>query len=443
MNKQNSPHLKKFRSQDIGLNFHYTISNHLSANTYSYFINDNYNAKNLFYNYAGNIHFNKKRYFNVFNVKYIMNNIVVEFNNEFNVSNLHYRFGIIREDTKVNQFYNVVDMKYLPNGHISFTLGITDGLFIDKFTNTLPQNYYSIHPEDPSYGFRHREKNLNIETYGYVRYTAPKVAIGAGFRKNLSIKNQESYLSYQGNLRYTFISQSSVHISAGKYNGYTVPSFYIQQFNHVSAVQYAIGYRYKSNNSTFGISVYKKREIFPKYFKDVGRGQQTTKDIKGLEISTQYQMRHFLFSASYTWLDSKFKKGVQWIKSSNSMNYLVKLSLSHTSIKHLNFSINYITRPGHFYTPIINGEKISKTRGFKPVFGTYNAQQLNSYSRIDLTANKVISYNNLSIIPFFTLTNILNNENQRTPVYSRDYGKISNYWYYEKRLIYFGVQVSF
>ncbi|PGH37665.1 MAG: hypothetical protein CRN43_19825, partial [Candidatus Nephrothrix sp. EaCA] len=80
--------------------------------------------------------------------------------------------------------------------------------------------------------------------------------------------------------------------------------------------------------------------------------------------------------------------------------------------------------------------------GFMPLFGTYNSQQLGSYCTADITLSKLINWKGKLLIPFFLLTNIMNRSNQSAPLYSRDFKTITDYWHYQKRLVYFGIQVT-
>jgi hypothetical protein len=445
VNNITSPYLNKFGGQNIGLNFHNAFSGRLLLNTYSYFTNNRYNVRNFVYNYSGNIHCHQRRYFNVFNLKYTARHIVFSFNNEFNISSSDYTFGNIHSVPNKHEIFNALRIRYISSGKFSFAAGLVDNYFNYRFSGRMPVHYFGVFPDDPAFHLHRHQHHSNIEAYGYGRYAADKLTIGAGLRKNVPINAQKGYISYQGSLRYDFLAHSSLHFSAGNYRGYTVPHFYIRRFRRVSATQFALGYRYQSNRSTFGITFYKNKEHTPRYFSEFGASinsdRQTEQNMKGIEVSEKYQLTHFTFYASYTWLNSKFRKGNRWIRNSNDMNYLIKAAVSYLSLKYVNFSIDYIARPGHFYTPVDDAVPVKTTSGFRPIFGTFNSRQLNGYSRLDLSLNKLIYFKGGRIIPFLTLTNILNRKNHAFPIYKRNF-VIANYRYYSERLIYVGVQVS-
>jgi len=442
MNRKGVPFIKNFQSKDVGVNFHYHIDNHWSANAYSYFIREGYQAESVLYNYSGEINFNNKRYFNVLNLKYQKNKTVFAFNNGINLSNADFSLGNTWNRTKETQSYNNIEIKFFPVEKISFQAGVTHDYFNDRFSNTLPLQYFAVFPADASFSFERREENHNAETYGYGRYVSEKIIAGMGIRKNIPSKEQPDYTSYQGSLRYNFLNHSSVLLSAGKYHGYATPNYFVQSFNPVGASQYSVEYEYKSGDTNIGAAAYKKKETALLYYQELGASTASEQDIKGVEISAEQRVNKFTLSSSYTWLDSKFDKGDGRHKNSNSMDYLVKLAVSYRSLKLFNCAASCILRPGHYYTPITSAKAAQTVSGFMPLFGTYNSQQLGSYCTADITLSKLINWKGKLLIPFFLLTNIMNRSNQSAPLYSRDFKTITDYWHYQKRLVYFGIQVT-
>lgn len=445
VNSGSFPFLKNFESQDLGINLRYTISDHWSANTYAYAINEGYKAESLRYNYRGNMEGEKKRFFNVFNLEYAQSKMIISFNNKVNLSDTDYSFGNIDSNMKELKLYNAMDMKYFPAESWSVQLGLSDDYFNNQYNSMYPYYFYALSPADSSSYYEYTTDNHNLETYAYGRYKTQKLVVGGGLRKNIPVETQENYLSYQGSIRYNFSSSSSALLSAGSYNGYTIPTYYIQRFEQISSVQYAVEYHYDTDNTDIGIALYKKEEEGPEYFDESGTSLATSRHIRGIEVSLEQYMNHFRINGSYTWLDSQFKNSNQqeWYNSYNDMDYLLKLSLSYNNTAVVNASISYITRPGHYYTPVISSQKIDTQSAYKPIYGTYNARQLGNYHKFDFTVNKVTTVGNTTMIPFLTLSNVLDHKNQSQPIYTQDYKSIKDYWHYQQRQIYVGVQFTF
>lgn len=442
LNRKGVPFIKNFKNHDMGINFHYAVTEHLTANTFSYFIEEGYLAESTLYNYLGDMNFKNRRYFNVLNLRYKKKKTIFSFNNGVNLSAAGYSLGNIRNTTRETQSYNTIEMKCFPFSGISFQTGLTHEYFNDRFSNTLPVNYFAVFPDDRSFSFEHRKENHSTEAYGYGRYTSEKIIIGIGVRKNILLNDQPNYTSWQGSLRYSFFNKNSLLLSGGKYNGYTTPNYFVQSFNPLSASQYTIEYNYKSDNTSISAAAYKKKETALQYYRELGTATSTTQDIKGIELSAEQRIKHFLLFSSYTWLDTKFSKGDGWYRNSNDMNYLVKLAVSYNNIKLFNCAVSCIIRPGHFFTPVTGAKETQSVSGFEPLFGTYNSQQLGGYTTLDITINKLVTWKSKMLIPFFSLTNSMNSSNHSAPLYSRDYKTITDYWYYQKRLVYFGVQLS-
>lgn len=444
INAGNTPGLKGFSSQDVGVNFHYTISNHWSANDYAYFMNDCYSAVSTQFNYTSEINAGKTRFFNIFNLKYQKSNWLITFNNEINVSSSNYTFGNLLANKNVFQSYNAIDVKYFPAENFSVQMGIADNYFNVKLNGVRPYRYYAVFPADSSLAFESRIEHHNIEGYVYGRYRSDKIVLGVGLRKNIPTAGQISYLSYQASLRYNLSSQSSVIASAGKYSGYSILNFYTQRFEQISSTQFAIEYNYKSANTELNLALYTKKEDAPFYFYEIGTNFESKRNILGAEVFLRHQVNRFKATVSYTWLNSHINFVDRRYRSYNDMNYILKLALSYTNINLLNASVSFITRPGLYYTPIIGAQKVEGiSAGYKPIYGGLNAGQLDNYSRINISLNKLIAWNDVLIVPFLTVSNILNTINEQNPIYSNDYETIVGYEHYKERTVYFGVQVSF
>jgi hypothetical protein len=232
-------------------------------------------------------------------------------------------------------------------------------------------------------------------------------------------------------------------LSGGKYSGYSVPLFYIQEFTPIVSKQLSLEYQYNTEWLQLGYSVYFKEENYSHYYSDVGKIQKTTKQIKGFDLYGQKTVDKFNLSVAYTYLHSEINRDGKWYKAPNKMNYLVKLSTTYSDLKYGTIGVSFITRPGHYYTPIVASLKNNEVDVYEPVAGDYNSLKYAGYSSLDISYNKLFKYKSNPIICFINIRNILNKHNIKSIIYNSDYSLVEGYQYYQKRLYYCGVQFNF
>lgn len=442
LNNKSLSNVRDFKTVDIGFNYNYKLSKHISCNLYSYAVKEDYIANSYSYNYLGEMTGNKKRNFNIFNFFYRKNNFQLSINNGTNFLKSEYNYGNIKTNQTEHQIYTSVDSRVFFKIPLMVQAGVSHDYFDDSFANTLPYYYYSVSPLDSTYSFSHDKYNHNLEYYLYSKYMFSNLIVSAGLRKNVPIDGQTDYLSYQANLRYNF-KKNSVILSGGKYNGYTIPSFFIQEFSHINSSQISIEYLYSSTNFNISSSIYQKTEHTPVYFSEDGQYYDTEMDIKGAELSLDYSFSDFKLFAAYTYLNSRFNNGKGWFNTYNSLDYLLKLSVSYYNHKYINATLSYTKHPGIYYTPVSNSLFNEEAQNYQPIYDTYNSKNMPVYSTMDISVNRVFSLKTSQLVLFATLTNLLNNKNKEKPIYNNDYSSIVDYWLYQERLFYLGVQLQF
>ncbi len=442
LNKKSLTNIKDFKTIDVGFNYNHKFSKHTGFNLYSYAVKEDYIANSYSYNYLGEMTHSKKRNFNVFNFFYRKNNVQFSINSGTNFSNSEYHFGNIKTNQTENQIYTSFDSRLFFKIPLTIQTGLSHDYFDESFTNTLPYYYYSVSPIDSTYSFSHNKYNHNLEYYLYSKYLVSNLIVSAAFRKNIPVDGQTDYFSYQANIRYN-LKKNSVILSGGKYNGYTVPGFFIQDFNYINSSQVSLEYLYSSTNLNISSSIYKKIENTSSYFQEDGQYYDTKIDIKGVELSIDYSFSNFKLFGAYTHLNSRFNNGTGWYRASNSLNYLLKLSASYYNYKYINATLSYTQHPGIFYTPVSHSIFNEEAQNYQPVYASYNSAKMPVYSTLDITLNRVASLNNTQLVLFATITNVLNNKNKVETIYSSDYTTVKDYWLYQERLFYFGVQLQF
>ena len=441
VNRKNLDYIKNFNTYDVGLNYRQELSKKTNINIYSYALKENYNADNVMYNFRNNMYSTAKRNFNIINVIYRHKNLHFSINNGTNFALTKFIFGNYNITQRDLQIYTSMDSKIYFNSNISLQSGINHDHSKIRFNNTLPYYYYAMKETDLSYSFKNTERNDNIEAYLYGKINFNKGVIGLGLRKNVPNKKQSDYLSYQTNIRLNINDNHSIILSGGTYNGYNVPNYIIEDFSHVSSSQASLDYLYSKNNLNITTSIYYRKDKQPVFYQKTGDVTPTKIKTYGAEFSLSYSFSKFNVNASYVYLFAKMNDGEKWFDADNRMNYMVKGSIYYYNNKIFNASINFIARPGLYYTPITSSVFDKEANSSKPLFGTLFSDQYNSYSSIDLSINKIISCGKFRFTTFASLTNILNTSNQEKVIYNEDYSK-RNYWLYQKRILYFGISIA-
>lgn len=439
----NNKDINKFSSEDIGLNAHTELFKKLSINIYSYFITEKYQANDNSYTFTGTVDAEKKRNFNILNIKYKLNKGFISINHGIDFSNEDFKFGNILSKQKSYNIYSNFDYKYYFTNSWHLQSGLSHEYTKQDYKSQFPKYYFAVKPENPSYYFENDISNNNLEMYLYNRIMiANNLTLGVGIRKNIPMKGQAEYWSYQTNIKYSPNDHNSILASFGEYNGYAIPYYNTQEFSPISTKQLSLEYSFSKNDFNLHLASYYKKENMKESFSETDTSEQLLRKIWGAEINFSKKHKDLTGSISYTYLYSKFRNGGKWYNSSNRMDYFIKFFISYFHKKAGTFSLSCLTRPGLYYSPIINAEQ-NEIGAYKPIYGDYNKKQYSGYCNVDFSYNKLLTLKTSSLIFFLTINNILDTKNESAILYNEDYSNIKEYKYYNRRSIYAGIQLRF
>lgn len=439
----NNKDINKFSSEDTGLNFHTELTKRLSINLYSYFINEKYLANDYSYTFSGTVDAGKRRNFNILNFKYKLGKGFISINNGTDFSNEDFKFGNILSKQKNCYVYSNFDFKYYFTPSWNLQSGFSHEYTKQNYRSRFPKYYFAVKPENPSYYFENSISNNNLEFYLYNRVQIfNELTLGVGIRKNIPVKEQSGYWSYQTNIKYSFNNYNSILASLGKYNGYATPYYNTQEFSSISTRQYSLEYSFSRNDFNLRLATYHKKENLKENFSETDTSERLLRKIWGAEISMSKKYENLTGSLAYTYLYSKFRNGGKWYNSYNRMDYLIKAFISYYHKKAGTVSLSCLTRPGLYYSPIINAE-INETGAYKPLYGDYNVKQYSGYCSVDFSYNKVLTLKSSNLIFFLTVNNIFDIKNESAIMFSEDYSTITGYRHYNRRSIYTGMQLRF
>lgn len=439
VNKGNMPNLKGFSSKDAGINFHTKLGEKLSFNLFSYGIFEDYHVNFNYFTYKGDALGDKKRNFNIINFKYNLKNGFLSINNGTNFSETSYQFGNIFSNNTRRQVYTSVNYKQIINEKFSFQTGVMYDLSMDKFNDSVSVNYYALSPVSENYFIKSNTENELAEAFFYSSYhLSDKILLSGGIRKNIPIDNRDSYLSTQLGVKYHITSRQNILFSGGVYHNYSVPNYFMNNYELLECQQLAIDYSLNINKLNFNAALFYKDE----YGKQINSNYHTINNVitKGAEIYFDYYFAKSLkLTFANTFLDQNVEVEGDIYKGEKDLDYFIKTTLAYNNPKLFTAAITFIGRPGMHYTSVNNSRYDPVSGFYQPFFShEFNNSQYSNYNNISINFSKYIQFYKHTVVFYASCNNLLNFENQSNPVYNQDYSS-RTFNHYQFRTIYFGM----
>lgn len=430
-------HLQYFSSNDAGINFHSQISEHFSLNLYNYLVSESSDVLLNIFTWKDNAKAKTTRDFTIINLKYQKQKSYFWINMGTNFNRSSFVFGNMQSICSQHQLYISMNYKYQLFNKVSLQTGISNELWHYRFHNKLPVYYYALSPSSPSY---HEDTTFHMnlpEAYLYWRFKPIKsIILGFGMRKNLYRLpgNNPGYLSLQANIRYNFLSDHSLLVSAGNYHSITEPSYSNNKLFLLSANQVSLEYLYKSSKTNISLSGYYKHEA----------GDTTGhRKVSGIEIMAEhYLFRNLKISFSNTFLNTDLGEDDIYNTNSKVPGYFLVATLSYYNSSIINASISWYNRQGKLYVPAQSSSYNPEVEFYQPLYHSDpEIGKFSNYNTINLVLSKSFIVRKINLLIYGSVYNILNTSNQKSLVYNRDY---SEYYfnYYQKRSLYFGLVLS-
>ncbi len=430
-------HLQYFNSNDAGINFHSQISEHFSLNLYNYLVAESSDVLLNILTWNDNAKAKTTRDFTILNLKYQKqkNYFWVNLGTNFNRSS--FAFGNMKSICSQHQLYISMNYKYQLSEKASLQTGISNELWHYRFHNELPVYYYALSPSSPSY---HEDTTLHMnlpEAYLYWRFKPiPKIILGFGMRKNLYRLpgNNPGYLSLQANIRYNFLPDHSLLVSAGRYHSITEPSYGNNKLFLLSAHQVSLEYLYKTSKTNISLSGYYKHET----------GDTTGhRKISGIEIMAEhYLFRSLKIILSNTFLNTDLADDDIYNTDSKVPGYFLVTTLSYNNSSIINVSVSWLNRQGRLYVPVQSSLYDPVVEFYQPLYHSdHEIEKFDNYNTINLVLSKSFIVKKISLLIYGSVFNILNTSNQKNLVYNHDYSEY-HFNYYQKRSLYFGLVMS-
>lgn len=434
-------HVEDFRTYDVGVNWRQQLSKHLSVSIFSYANTERYSAQDALFNYLGDVSSSARRNFNIANINLNFLGLYSTINYGHNISETYFSFGNYSIAQKDLQHYASLNVKSSIGSLVTIQGGTSHDHSVSQFDNRNPVTFYAIRQDDAMYAFSTKPTANITEAYLYAKLNVRNFIVGAGVRKNIAYRGQANYLSFQANARWDVGKGRHITISAGRYNGYSLPNYLVTRFTRIVSKQAELAYYSNHNHVSWSTSLYCRCDSQSRYFQDIGEARDTRIDTYGAEFSVECSVRAFQLSASYSFLHSDIDRGTGWHTAENSMKYMVKSQLNYYNNDLLNASINFVARPGLRYTPVATSSFDNSVGTFRPAYGSFLSARYGSYASVDFAVNKIVPIRRTRCTFYAMCTNALGRKNQEKIVYNEDYASHS-FWTFQGRVFYFGVTID-
>jgi hypothetical protein len=439
LNKTNLPNLHNFSTNDIGLNAHFYINEKASFNSYTYYINEQYESKNYRLNFSDDSKAKQKRLFSINNFDYLYQKSKFKISTLMDFSNQNYNYGVINSQSKYFQFFSSLSHKYQISNKNTLQYGIDYSISKYNYDEVRPLYYYSLDNYSPTYLNKEKNNFQYLESYIYFNYKlSNSFGFSSAIRKNIPLENQLNFISYQIASNYELDKNSRFILSLGNYHSYSTPNYISHNISLLSSFQFALDYYYTTKNFQYTSAIYYKKDS-GNYMFSANENFDKIKSI-GFEISSNYFItKRFSLGLSNSYINQKIESNNKEYNSTLNLKYFIKAQATYYNQKLFTTSLVYSRRPGDFYTKIENVNFNDNANNYEPTFGQLNSENYSNYSKLDFTINRAFQIKSNSLICYISINNILNTKNQATINYNQNYTEpLVNY--YQRRIIYFGVQ---
>ncbi len=441
LNGNNIPRLNNYTVVDLGLNLHAKLGEYASVNLYSYGIGERSDYYLHLFSYEDDVKKSKQRVFNVLSFRWQKARHLVTINHGNDFSRERTPFGNMDFTPRSAQYYTSAAYKHVWD-KFNIQAGVSHEVARYNTNNSvMPRYFYAFAPESPTIVCDSLVQKQSLEGYAYAKWDVSKrLIISGGMRTNVPLKDETPYLSRQIAVKYYCSARGSLLLAAGKYHGRSIPNYYNLEYSLQTATHYSLDYTWQTEHTALQAAVYYKEEAGDYTANYVDRSDR--RNIFGAEVYAEQTIhRWFKLSGSYTYLYSRQHTGKQDFALYNDMPCIFKATASFQKLSIGTFAFSYISRPGLWHTPIVDGIYNPSSNSYAPIYGSLNSQRFNNYNRVDFSANKIFIVGRCSVITYLAINNILNIRNERERIYASDYNS-SQSDCFNGRLFYFGVMVG-
>ncbi len=457
VNNKAFENINNFKSVDAGINFNHKFNYKLYLNSFSYAIQEDVSANTNLLNAFTLNETSHKRFFNVTNLVYEPTEntkITANLGHDFSKANSKLG-GYDVENPNTNYSYSV-EAEFKQSEKHKLYSGLSATMKTHKYSGEKPLFFYTISEEFPTQDF---DDDMRIKLYeGFIRsrWKFDNLNLSFGIRKNLPVTwdvlnntYKENYTSFQINSLYK-VKKHQISVSGGVYHSISEPNILNQNLKFYQSKQFSIDYNYKKENLEISSAVFYKKDIE----KDLGGNDLvnliSSRDINTNILGLEYFIRNSFLNDklnayfSFTTISAQsLTNSILRYTGANDIDYNVRLSLAY-KVKDFTFSALYNIRDGGYHTSVNDVTFMSDLNAYRPTFNRVpNNKKFDPYNILNLNVNHIAFIKGkMNIVSFLALNNILNTKNQRNIYFNEDFTN-SEFEYYQRFNMYFGVVFMF
>lgn len=426
--------IKDFNSVDLGLSYLNAISESTILKIFNYTLLEGYDFNYQTPTLSTTFEQRKKRNFTITNLRKKIGKSELSFNN--NISFTKTQFNYADADIELNYFdgFASANYKYSTN-RLSFKTGVSFDYREQHFDGTFYITDYAEGEAFPTASATNTSELIRPEGYAFITYFInDKWTLGGGVRKNLPIDYQVNFLSSQLSTKYNLNTNSTLTFAIGNYHRFDFTQDEKAVLNE--SKQVSIDYSYENNQLNFTASVFGKE----------AENQGITSELTGIELFIKSKIVNKLTGQiSYSLIDgiSQDDDGTEY-PNKYDLDYFIRGNLEWRINANWTANSTFSFRQGNYYQPLVSTSFDANLEVYRPDYSPLTDQtRLPDYGIVDVSISRMIPVNeNLNIICFGSVNNILNKENIRTYRYNYDYTERSSSLF-SQRTLYFGAVINF
>lgn len=425
----------KFNSVDLGLHYVNQLQDRTQLKLFNYTLIEGYDFNFTSPTFNGLFRQRKRRNLSIGNLTHKLERATLALNSGFSYSTIDFDFS--NTDIAIRNRDLFLGGNYQYEGR---KLGIKAGVAFDSrhsdFEGMISTYGYAFGPEHPVSFSQANNRREVLDAYVYLkRDISDRLVIGSALRKNIPLRGQKSFWSRQTNVNYQINDRWGVKAAYGSFHKFVLPQSIDPSTLLVKTTQASIDVQRKRGSNLLAISIFTKdsqledREIIT----------------HGLEVSIDSKIgSKFSYNASYTFIDATVKTEEITYAGNFDMNYFIKGGLEWAFLEHWTLGSRWIFRPGTRYQPVIAATFDDNLDAFEPQYAGLDAREhLTPYRLIDLNVSRLFPISeDLTIIAFGNVSNVVDFQNVREIAYNRDYTATTDQLF-NRRTIYFGVIFNF
>lgn len=387
----------------------------------------------------------ENRWLNIANfVQHLNAHTQLQVNAMYDTSRQNFQWGNLDIANQKRDFFGGANVIYERK-----KIGLNIGLDYDarnyhfgKAHNTIAFHYDKTHPTTP---FQLERSHQAAHLFLVSKYKVfSKLLLSYSSRATQELHPKSNlFLSNQFSARYAFNNNNSLLASLGNYNNFAATSLPPFDFSHYQSKQISLDFQHKNKKGNIDAALYANKITTNTPHSTLWETPENTPSVQfiaGAELLTDFVlMKKIRWQNTFSFFKNNITAGHRTYPNSKSISPIIKTNIQyHFKPIGTTFNISLSHRSGTFYTPVVehyqqNGLKM-------PIFAPINSMQHEPYYKIDLNFYKLFPIKGGYVVPYVTLSNVLNKKNIVKEVYNHNYQAL--YKYHPGRMLFLGLTIS-